>query len=169
MNVFLKGNPVKLSGILPEAGQIAPDFKVVKQDLGEMNFYSIQTPVKVIISVPSIDTGVCALESKTFNKKLDSMQGKVTGLIVSMDLPFAMKRFCETEGVASVLTTSDYRHSDFGKKFGAQLADGPLQGLLARAVWVVDASNKIRYSEIVNEITSEPDYEKVMEQVKLCL
>lgn len=169
MNVFLKGNPVKLSGKLPETGQIAPDFKVVKQDLGEMNFYSIQSPVKVIISVPSLDTGVCALESKTFNKKLDSLQGKVTGLIVSMDLPFAMKRFCETEGVASVLTASDYRHSDFGKKFGAQLADGPLQGLLVRAVWVVDANNKIRHVEIVNEITSEPDYEKVMEQIKLCL
>ena len=159
-----KGNPVQLAGTLPAEGETAPDFTYVKADLSEGSLYEHGEKVKVIIAVPSLDTGVCQMETKHFNDDLRGMDD-VRGLIVSKDLPFAMNRFCEAEGVENVEIASVFR-SDFEKKYNALMVDGPLKGLSARAVFVVDGDNKIRFVELVDDITHEPDYDAALKAIK---
>lgn len=159
--VTLKGNVVNLRGDIPAKNSIAPDFSFVKDDLSEGKLSEYSGKVKVLLSVPSLDTGVCALETRTFNQKLASRD--VVGIVISKDLPFAMKRFCETENIENVNNASDYRYGEFGINYNVEQVDGPLKGLLARAVWVVDGNDNILYTELVPEITTEPDYDKVME------
>ena len=162
--VTLKGNTVNLKGELPAPGQDAPDFKFVKADLSEGSLHALKGKAKVILAVPSLDTGVCAMETKRFNQEL-SKRSDAVGLVISMDLPFAMKRFCETEGVANIVTGSDFRSHEFTNTYNTLLTSGPLAGLSARAVFVLNADNKIAYTELVPEITTEPDYAGVLAAV----
>lgn len=160
-NVKFKGNPVDLKDDeLFAVGVEAPDVTFVTAGLEEKSLYDIPGK-KVLIIVPSLDTGVCATETRKFNEKLSGIDG-VTGIVISADLPFAMKRFCETEGIKNVIAGSDFRYHDTADEFGLEMISGPLKGLLARAVYVVDESNKIIYAELVPEITQEPDYESVL-------
>jgi thiol peroxidase len=160
----LKGNPVHLKGDVPEAGQTAPNFTYVKQDLSEESLHDHGGKIKVIIAVPSLDTGICQLEAKRFNKEL-SHHGDVIGLIVSKDLPFAMSRFCAAEGIENVQTASDFR-GDFSEKYNTLIMDGPMMGLSARVVFVLDKDNKITYTQITDDITVEPNYEEALKAVE---
>ncbi len=159
--VTLKGIPISIKGDLPGIGNAAPDFSFVKPDLSDSSLYAQGSKLKVIIAVPSLDTSVCALETRQFNQKLANMDN-VSGIVVSKDLPFAMRRFCETEGIANVISASDFRTSEFSQKYNTEIMEGPMKGLSARAIIVVDKENIVRYTELVSEIASEPDYDKVL-------
>lgn len=156
-----KGSPVSLLDPLPEINEEAYDFTFVKTDLSEGSLFDFEDKVKVVIGVPSLDTGVCQRETRTFNEKLGKQEG-VVGIVISKDLPFAMKRFCETEGIENIISASDYRYGDFTREFGTEMITGPLKGLSARTVFIIDKDNKIKYVEITNDITEEPDYDKVL-------
>ena len=156
-----KGNPVNTASELPSVGSSAPDFKVVGTDLSTVSLENFAGKKVVINVFPSVDTGVCALQLKAFNEKLADKED-VALLFVSMDLPFAFKRFCGAEGVEKAITASDFRDQSFANAYGLKLVDGPLEGLLTRAVIVIDESHKVTYTELVSEITSEPNYDAAM-------
>ncbi len=160
--VTLKGTPFAIKGDIPSGGSAA-DFSFVKDDLSEGKLSDFDA-VKVLIAVPSLDTGVCQTETRKFNEQLGKRSG-VTGIVVSRDLPFAMKRFCETGGVANIVTASDFRDGDFVRKYNTEITEGPFKGLSARAVFVLDQNNEIVYSELVKEVGDEPDYDKAMAEV----
>lgn len=156
-----KGTPVNTAGSLPAIGTSAPDFTLVNTDLSTVTLADFKGK-KVIINVfPSVDTGVCAMQLKAFNQKIAG-KDDVALLFVSLDLPFAFKRFCGDEGIENAVTTSDFRGNSFADAYGVKLIDGPLEGLLSRAVIVLDESHTITYSELVSEITNEPDYDAAM-------
>jgi len=159
-----KGNPVNLAGNVPAKGETAPDFTYVREDLSEKSLKDHGDHVKVIIAVPSIDTGVCQMETRRFNKDLSERDG-VTGIVVSKDLPFALKRFCAAEGIENVEIASDFR-GNFVSNYNTLMTDGPLKGLSARVVFVLDGSNTIQHVEIVDDITHEPDYSAAMKAVE---
>ena len=163
--VTLKGNPCNLKGTMPKVGAAAPDFTLTKSDLSSVDLGSLAGKKKVIVTVPSLDTPVCATETRRFNEKAAGL-GNVEVLIVSADLPFAQRRFCETEGIKSVSAASDVRDRSFGERWGVAIADGPLQGVMARAVFVLDEKNVVRYTELVPEIAQEPNYEAALNAVK---
>ncbi len=142
-------------------GDMAPDFSYVKEDLSEGTLHDHGNHKKVIIAVPSLDTGVCQMETRQFNQKLGGKDG-VKGIVVSKDLPFAMKRFCAAEGIEDVEIASDFR-GNFAESYKTLMTDGPLKGLSARVVFVVDGDNKIVYREVVDDITHEPNYDAVLE------
>jgi thiol peroxidase len=156
-----KGNPVNLNGDVLNVGDTAPDFTYVKEDLSEGTLYGNGASKKVIIAVPSLDTGVCQMETRQFNQKLGGKDG-VKGIVVSKDLPFAMKRFCAAEGIEDVEIASDFRGA-FAETYKTLMTDGPLKGLSARVVFVVDGDNKIVYREVVDDITHEPNYDAVLD------
>jgi thiol peroxidase len=158
-----KGNPVNLKGHIPEEGSTAPNFSFVREDLSEGTLSDLGSKKKVIIAVPSLDTGVCQMETRRFNKELSGKEN-VVGLVVSKDLPFAMKRFCTAEGIEGVEIASDFR-SNFTDDYNTLMTDGPLKGLSARAVFVLDGANVIKHVELVDDITHEPNYEKIMQVV----
>ncbi|TGK22957.1 thiol peroxidase [Leptospira stimsonii] len=168
--VTLKGNPVPLEGKIPAPGDKAPEFKAIKQDLSEFGLKDYAGKVKILVAVPSLDTAVCALETKAFNEKAANLNG-ISTLIISGDLPFAMKRFCSTEGIDSpnLVTGSQYRDFSFSKAYGTHIAEGPLKGLSARAVFVVDKNDVVRYVELVPEIGSEPNYTAAIEAANAAL
>lgn len=163
--ITLGGNPANTMGDVPGTGQQAPDFHFTKQDLSDDTLAAQDSQAVVILALPSLDTSVCAAETRKFNEKLADM-ANVSCIVISKDLPFAMKRFCETEGIANVIPASDFRHQEFGKKYNVEITDGPFQGLFARAVFVVDQNKEIQYSELVTEVGHEPDYEKTLEVVQ---
>ena len=162
--VKLKGNPVHLEGNLPELNKEIPDFKLVTQDLSEISLSDFKDKIKVILSVPSLDTPVCAQQTRVFNTKLGQIENVVT-IVVSGDLPFAMKRFCTSEGLDHVKVGSQFRDLSFSKDFGVLIKDGALKGLTARAVFVADKNNVLKYLELVPDITNEPNYEKALQSV----
>jgi thiol peroxidase len=162
--VNFKGNPVAIKGTLPSIGNQAPDFTFVKSDLTEGKLSDYKDMIKVIIAVPSLDTGVCNTETRRFNELLDNKEG-VIGIVISKDLPFAMKRFCETEGVKNIVTASDFRYDDFSKQYNTEMTEGLLKGLSSRAVFVIDKNNSINFVELVAEVTTEPAYENVLSAV----
>jgi len=147
---------VHLKGDVLEVGTTAPDFTYVKEDLSEGTLYGHGNMKKVIIAVPSLDTGICQMETRRFNQELADRDG-VKGIVVSKDLPMAMKRFCAAEGIEDVEIASDFRGS-FSEDYKTLMTDGPLKGLSARVVFVLDGDNKIVYREIVDDITHEPNY-----------
>lgn len=152
----LKGTPVQTVGELPSVGSAAPGFTVTGTDLAEISSADLQG--RVVLNIfPSIDTGVCAASVRRFNELAAGLED-TTVLCVSEDLPFAHARFCGAEGIDKVRTGSAFR-SDFGTKFGVTQADGPMRGLLARAVVVLDADGKVSYTELVPDISQEPDYD----------
>lgn len=163
--IKFKGEEVNLKGQPLKKGDKAEDFTFVKEDLSEASLFDYKDKVKVIIAVPSLDTGVCQKETRRFSEELQQKDG-VVGLVVSKDLPFAMKRFCSNEGIDNVISASDFRYSDFSNEYNLEMIDGPLKGLLARVVYVVDKDNNITYSEFVDDITHEPDYDAAMNEVK---
>jgi thiol peroxidase len=158
--ITLKGNPVNTSGDLPKSGSSAPDFKLVKNDLSEASLSAYAGKKKVLNIFPSLDTAVCALSVKRFNTEAAKLANTVV-LNISADLPFAQKRFCGAEGISNAETLSAFR-STFAKDYGVTITDGPLAGLCARAVIVLDANNKVGYTQLVPEITEEPDYAKAL-------
>ncbi|MBN1108663.1 MAG: thiol peroxidase [Bacteroidales bacterium] len=159
--ITLKGNPVNTSGSLPEKGSQAPDFNLVKSDLGTLSFSEMKGK-KVILNIfPSLDTSVCATSVRKFNELAAGLNNTVV-LAISKDLPFAHGRFCSTEGISNVTTLSGFRDSGFGKAYGVDITDGPMAGLYARSVVVVDESGKVIHTELVPEITHEPDYESAL-------
>ena len=158
------GKPVELLEELPGVNQEAFDFTFVNTDLTEGSLYDFEGKIKVLIAVPSLDTGICQRETRQFNERLNQKDG-VVGIVISKDLPFAMKRFCETEGLSNIVSASDFRYLDFTREYGTEMVDGPLKGLSARAVFVVDQNNKIRYVELTPDIILEPNYDKIMEVV----
>jgi thioredoxin-dependent peroxiredoxin len=153
--ITLKGNPFNTCGELPKKGAAAPAFTLVNNDLGEAKLSDFGG-VKVLNVFPSLDTPVCALSVRAFNEKAAGRPG-VTVLNVSADLPFAQKRFCGAEGIDRAVTLSSFR-STFARDYGLEIADGPLRGLCSRAVLVLDAENRVVYTEQVPEIAQEPDY-----------
>lgn len=160
-NTKFKGQPVKLDGKFIEMGSVAPDFHLTKGDLGEFSLSDTKGKNVILNIFPSLDTAVCAASVRKFNEMAAKLPNTVI-LAISKDLPFAQARFCTTEGIENVITLSDFRSPDFGRQYGVLMEDGPLYGLLARAVVVVDPKGKVIYEELVPEITEEPNYEAVM-------
>lgn len=159
--ITLKGNQIETVGSLPAVGSAAPEFTLVKTDLSEVSLKEYQGKSVVLNIFPSIDTGVCAASARRFNSEAGSHKDSVV-LCVSADLPFAHSRFCEAEGLKNVVPVSVFRSADFGKNYGQTITTGPLAGVLARAVVVIDAEGKVKYTEQVPEITQEPDYEAAL-------
>ncbi len=159
--VTLGGNPVNVAGTFPAAGASAADFNLTGKDLKDVSLKDFAGKRKVFNIVPSLDTPTCAKSTRVFNEKAGAMQNTVV-LVVSADLPFAMKRFCEAEGLTNVVTLSTMRGRDFHTNYGVDIGDGPLKGLTARAVVVPDANNKVSYSQLVPEIKNEPDYDAAL-------
>jgi thioredoxin-dependent peroxiredoxin len=159
-NVLFKGNPAHTVGELPGVGSSAPAVSLVSRTLEEVSLDAFAGKKKVLNIVHSLDTGVCATSTRKFNEMIGSRSDAVV-LVVSMDLPFAQKRFCEAEGMTNVVSLSAFR-SSFGKDWGVQLIDSPLKGLVARSVVVLDENNKVIYTQLVPEITNEPDYDKAL-------
>ncbi len=162
--VTLKGNPVILSGSLPSVGDRAPEAVVVTKDLQEKIIGGAKGIVQLIVTVPSLDTPVCETETKKFNEILAGMQN-VDVTVVSMDLPFAEKRFCESFNIGNVTVASDFRYRDM-EKYGVLIAEGALKGILARAVFIIDKDGKVAYVQLVPEITQEPNYDEVVSKLK---
>jgi len=163
--VTLKGNPVALEGTQINVGDKAPEAVVVTTDLAEKKVGGAQDKVQMIVVVPSLDTPVCATETRKFNEEASKIDG-VDVTVVSMDLPFASKRFCSTEGIENLTVASDYRNRDFGQKYGVVIAEGPLKGILARAIYVIDKNGNVVYKQLVPEITEEPNYEEALEAAR---
>ncbi|PAF43139.1 thiol peroxidase [Helicobacter sp. 11S02596-1] len=165
MPVTFKNNPVKISGKELNIGDFAPEVALVGKDLSVSKIGGAKGVYQIINVVPSLDTGVCATQTRKFNQKAASLSNAQV-YVVSMDLPFAQGRFCATEGIENLSVWSDFRNKDFGQNYGVLLADGPLEGLLSRAVFVIDPDGKIVYKEICAEITNEPDYEAPIQAIK---
>lgn len=165
MNVTFKGNSVTLAGSFITAGTQAPDFNLVKNDLNEYTLVDNKGQYLVLNIFPSLDTGVCATSVRRFNQMASEFTNTKV-LCISKDLPFAQNRFCTVEGIENVVPLSDFRHtSSFGENYGVLMNDGPLKGLLARAVVVINPQGEVVYSELVPEITKEPNYEAVLKVI----
>jgi thioredoxin-dependent peroxiredoxin len=163
--VTLKGNPIETSGKLPEVGSKAPDFKLVAEDLQDVSLASFAGMRKILNIVPSLDTSVCATSARKFNERAKEIANCAV-VMVSADLPFASERFRSNEGLKDIVTLSMMRSKDFGRDYGVLMTSGPLAGLCARAVVVLDENDKVLHAELVSEIAREPNYEKVLAAVK---
>ena len=157
----LQGNPVQLSGDLPAVGSTAPDFSLTAGDLSDVSLATYAGKKKLLNIVPSLDTGVCAASTRKFNETMAGRDDAVA-LVISADLPFASGRFCSAEGITNVINLSMMRSRNFAKDYGVLIVDGPLAGITARAVVVLDADNRVIYTQLVPEITQEPDYAAAM-------
>lgn len=157
-NVTFQGNPITVSGVFPKRGEKAPAFTLVDKSLSDVSLDSSAGRCKVLNIFPSLDTGVCAASVRKFNQLAVSLDNTVV-LCISADLPFAQNRFCGAEGVANVVTLSTMRGREFLTNYGVAIQSDPLSGLAARAVVVLDADNTVLYSQLVPEITGEPDYD----------
>lgn len=163
--VHFQGNPVKVSGQIPQAGSKAAPFTLVAKDLSDVALSHYAGKRKVLNIFPSIDTGVCAASVRKFNQLANDLDNTQV-LCISADLPFAQSRFCGAEGLSNVVTLSTLRHPEFQQTYGVSLEDGALQGLTARAVIVLNENDEVVYSELVNEITTEPDYDAALNALK---
>ena len=163
--VTFKGTAVHTNGVMPQKGEAAPDFTAVAGDLSELSLGSLKGKRVVLNIFPSLDTSVCATSVRKFNVKAAHLEN-VQVLAVSMDLPFAQGRFCTTEGIENVKPVSLFRSKDFAENYGLMMVDGPLAGLTARAVIIVDENGKVIYAQLVPEITEEPDYDAALSVLK---
>lgn len=159
--IYFKGTPCHTYGVMPSVGQEAPCFHLSGPDLSAVTCTDFKGRRIVLNIFPSLDTEVCARSVRRFNEEASGLPD-TTVICVSMDLPFAMSRFCTLEGIKDIVFGSAFRSPLFGQKYGVQLCDGPLAGLLARAVIIIDTDRKIIYRELVDEITNEPDYEAAL-------
>lgn len=156
-----KGSPVPLSGDLPRPGAKAPDFTLTRSDLSDVSLKDYAGKSVVLNIFPSIDTSVCAMSVRRFNAEIGKTDNAVV-LCVSADLPFAHARFCGAEGLDHVVSASTFRSPGFGEAYGTRITRGPLAGLMARAVVVIDGKGKVAYTQLVDEISKEPDYDKAL-------
>ncbi len=163
--VTLKGNPIKIEGTFPKVGQRAPSFSLVNRDLQDVTLKNYAGKKKVLNIVPSLDTPVCAISTRKFNQQASNMDNTVV-LIIAADLPFAMSRFTDAEGLDKVITLSTMRGANFMKDYGVLIADSPFGGITARAVIVLDESDTIIHAELVPEIADEPNYEAAIAALK---
>ncbi len=163
-NITFKGNPVETIGELPTKGTMAPDFNLVDTSLNEVKLSDYIGKNVVLNIFPSLDTGVCAASVRNFNKEAASLNNTVV-LGISADLPFAAGRFCSAEGIKNVITLSNFRDDAFSKDYGLLMTSGPLKGLLARAVVVINPEGKVVYTELVPEIAQEPDYHSAINSI----
>jgi thiol peroxidase len=159
--VTLKGNPVSISGHLPEKGTDAPDFELVKSDLETLKLSDLKGKRIILNISPSLDTSVCATSVRKFNQ-MAAGKSNVMVLAITRDLPFAHNRFCTTEGITNVVTLSGFRNQDFGKSYGIEIMDGPFEGLYARSIVVIDETGNVIYTQLVPEIATEPDYDAAL-------
>ena len=164
-NVTLKGNPVEVQGEFPAVGDKAPGLRLVGKDLADVSLADFTGKRKILNIFPSVDTPVCAASVRHFNQSASELANTVV-LCISADLPFAQARFCGAEGLDNVVTLSTLRGADFLKSYGVALASGPLAGLAARAVVVLDEHDHVTHAELVPEITQEPDYEAALAVLK---
>ncbi len=162
--ITLKGNTVNTHGNLPVKGSMAPDFTAVNTELSEVKLSDYRGKKVVLNIFPSVDTGTCAASVRQFNKEAQEMENTVV-LCVSMDLPFAHGRFCGAEGLENVVSVSVFRSPEFGKDYGVEMVDGPLKGLMSRAVVIVNEEGKVIYTQQVPEIVDEPEYEPAISAV----
>lgn len=161
----LNGTPIKTSGALPRIGCKAKDFVLTGTNLADSTLKDFHGK-KILLNIyPSIDTGVCAMSVRKFNAEAAKVKNVVI-LGVSRDLPFALGRFCGAEGIDKVLTLSEMRNRDFGANYGLEIVDGPMTGLLARAVIIIDENGKVVYRELVDDIVHEPDYKAALKALK---
>jgi len=159
--ITMRGTPVHTNGDLPQPGSKAPDFRLTTADLRDVSLADYRGKRKVLNIVPSLDTPTCATSTRRFNEKAASLDNTVV-LVISADLPFAQKRFCEAEGIDRVESLSMMRDRDFAERYGVRLEDGPLAGITARAVLVLDGDDKVLHAELVPEIRQEPDYDAAL-------
>lgn len=159
--ITLKGSPIHTNGDLPKVGSKAPDFNLADANLANKTLADFRGKKKLLNIVPSLDTPVCAISTKKFNDHAKTNANTVM-LMISADLPFAMNRFCTAENTKSVITLSMMRDRHFAKDYGVLIEDGPLAGITARAVVVIDENDKVKYTELVPEIGQEPDYDKAL-------
>lgn len=156
--ITLKGNEIHTNGELPAVGSTAPDFRLADGDLADVTLATFEGRRKILNIVPSLDTPVCQVQTRTFHQRAAALDNTAV-LVVSADLPFAQGRFCTTEGLDGVKPLSMMRSKNFAKDYGVLITDGPLEGISARAVVVLDESNVVRHAELVPEIAQEPDYD----------
>ena len=161
--IAFKGQPVRLEGRLPAVGEVVPNVTLVDRKLAEKSLLDYPKKYKIISTFPSLDTSVCSLALTTFHRKLKDHPG-VLVLNVSLDLPFAASRYCQEAKMEDVETLSAFR-SSFPSDYGVKIAEGPLRGLCARAIFLLDQENRLLYRELVKEVTHEPDYDKVVAQL----
>jgi thiol peroxidase len=161
--VTFAGNPLTLVGSEVKVGRKAPEFTVLDRELKDVKLADFGGKVKVISVTPSLDTPVCDIQARTFNQKASSMSDNVVVLNISMDLPFAIARFCASAGIEKLKTLSDHREASFGTAYGVLIKE---LRLLARSVFVIDQANLVRYVEVVPEITNQPDYDKALAEAK---
>lgn len=164
-NITLKGNPFHTQGNLPSAGQKAPDFKLTAGDLSEKSIADFSGKKIVLNIFPSIDTGTCAASVRKFNAEASGLDNTVV-LCISKDLPFAQGRFCAAEGLENVVSLSEYKDNNFSDAYQLKITDGPLAGLMSRAVVVINEEGNVTYTEQVPEIVDEPNYEKAIAALK---
>jgi thiol peroxidase len=160
--ITLKGNPVTTVGSLPRIGTQAPDFTLTKIDLSETGLEDFAGKRIILNIFPSVDTAICSTSVRQFNEKANKLEQTVV-LCISQDLPFALKRFCAAENLTNVLPLSAFRHPEFGENYGVKMTDGPLRGLLSRAVVIIDTSGKVIYTQQVPEIADEPNYDAALQ------
>jgi thioredoxin-dependent peroxiredoxin len=159
-DITFKGNPVHTNGSLPKVGDKAPDFRLVDAGLGEKTLADFAGKKKVLTINPSYDTGVCQASARKFHARVGDRDG-VALLVISADLPFAQKRFCTTEGIDGAVSLSSFR-ATFARDYGVEMVDGPLKGLTARAVVVLDENDVVKHAELVPEIGTEPDFDAAL-------
>jgi thiol peroxidase len=165
--IKLKGNVIHTKGNLPAVGSQAPNFTLTKTDLSELNLKDLSGKKIVLNIFPSIDTPTCATSVRTFNKEAANLSDTVV-ICASADLPFAQARFCGAEGLNNVVPASDFRHKEFGDVYGARIIDGPIAGLLSRAIVVIDANGRIAHTEQVAEVSHEPNYQAALAAIQQC-
>ncbi len=164
--ITLKGNPIHTNDQLPTEGKAAPDFKLTKTDLSDVSLNDFKGKRVLLNIFPSLDTDVCATSVRKFNAQAGDLENTVV-LSVSKDLPFAHNRFCSTEGLDNVVSTTQLRSdSTFAKDYGVEIVDGPMAGLMARSVVVINEDGTVKYTELVPEIAQEPDYQKAIDALK---
>lgn len=159
------GKPIEVLGTFPRPGELAPPLSLVGADLADVTLETFAGKRKVLNIVPSLDTPTCATSARKFNVEANALPNAVV-LVISADLPFASRRFCETEGLKNVIPLSTMRGREFLRNYGVEIASGPIAGLAARAVVVLDENNRVLHSELVPEIKSEPDYAAVIAALK---
>ncbi len=163
--ITLKGNPVNTSGNLPSEGSKSPDFTLVKSDLSNLSLSELKGKKLVLNIFPSLDTSTCATAMRKFNELAAGKKG-ITVLGISKDLPYAHRRFCSTEGITNVITLSGFRDSSFGKAYGIDIIDGSMAGLYARSIVIIDENGTVLYTQLVPEISQEPDYDAALAALK---
>ncbi|MFO8085664.1 MAG: thiol peroxidase [Desulfobacterales bacterium] len=162
--ITLKGNPINTVGELPKVGNKAPDFVLTKTDLSDVTLKDFDGKTLVLNIFPSVDTDICATSVRKFNAEISKYENAAV-LCISRDLPFALGRFCGAEGLNNVIAVSELRNLEFGKNYGVRIMDGPLAGLLARSVVIIDSDGKVVYTQQVPEIVEEPDYESALDNL----